>query len=214
MDREEVTRADYSTFLAQYDPKSPPPLSPACAAHGSLEPDSKCDADALNGVVAATPDARKNAPITCVDWCDAQTYCRWAGKDLCSGVYSAPDDPAQSMWYAACSSNDTNEYGYGSYKASTCKDADSSDCNSQGMCLGQVGTYPGCKTSEGIFDLSGNAAEWVGECLDDSGPQSKCLVRGGSASDPPTSTKCAYSVDFPRQATNKTLGFRCCYQPP
>lgn len=214
VDEKEVTWNDYDAFLKNSPPE--PVLPAACSNKKDFSPAAPCKENALAGVAAATPEDKLKAPVTCVDWCDAKAYCVEAGKDLCPGDYNNPKSPVESAWFAACSSDGENDYSYGTYKADTCKDASNSSCNTKENCLAQVGAFAKCKTPEGAFDMSGNAAEWVEECFggDATKPDGECFVRGGSAFDESSSTKCDRATSRARNTPGESVGFRCCYMPP
>src|ERR1700690_177806 len=78
--------------------------------------------------------ATLNLPVVGVDWCDAFRYCAAAGKRLCGNIaggsngYNNYNDPTQSQWYAACTSNGAiTAHGYpysNTYSGSTCNGVD------------------------------------------------------------------------------------------
>src|SRR6185437_5545544 len=111
------------------------------------------------------PPTKGSDPVVCVDWCDAQAYCAWAGKRLCGAIGGGPattyGDPNESQWYNACSNGGTTSFPYGN-------DYVAGDCNG-GATVAAVGTTPGCQglTSPyfGIFDMSGNVKEWEDHCM-------------------------------------------------
>ncbi|HMR09068.1 MAG TPA: SUMF1/EgtB/PvdO family nonheme iron enzyme, partial [Polyangiaceae bacterium] len=146
-------------------------------------------------------------PVTCVDWCDAQAFCLWAGKELCGDSTTALDDAAQSDWYAVCSANGGNEYPYGAnYKGDACNGADANKASPAAP-----GTFTACSTAASVFDLTGNVSEWTGACSQNTedGP---CQVRGGSYGSSAQQLECAHAEVITRKQTAPTRGFRCCHE--
>jgi hypothetical protein len=144
-------------------------------------------------------------PITSVDWCDAWAYCNWAGKRLCGaiegGAVATADalDPAESQWSFAC----------GGANGAT-HPQNNADCNSSGgNGLATVGDHPDCEGYfPGLFDMEGNAAEWVDSCAADSGASDVCLLLGGSHVD--NQSYCTEQFEYSRDTVAEPFGFRCC----
>ena len=169
MDKTEVSRAEYRDFLD--DVGSNPEQAPPCDWNSTLIPDCEWPGAAGAGGGAgedASPDP--TLPVTCVDWCDAAAYCRWAEKRLCDGSYANSTDARQSEWYSACSDGGVNTYPYGDdYHRSICNGVENPMHDSPSdAALRPVDSQTSCVTPDGILNLSGNAAEWVDEC-DDTG---------------------------------------------
>ena len=79
----------------------------------------------------------------------------------------------------------------------------------EGACPGGLGTGQagGCRTPEGVFDLTGNVAEWV---ADGSGGSEGATV-GGSVLSNRTQLGCDYEVTGEAATTRSPqVGFRCC----
>jgi formylglycine-generating enzyme required for sulfatase activity len=215
IDRSEVTNAQYQAFLDA--PKTGLVVPAACGGNASYAPatSSACTNTHFD------PTNLSTHPVTCVDWCDAAAYCRWAGKRLCGGVsggaVSVTDfaNPARSQWYNACSRGGTRKFPYGNTYAS-------------GYCNGldymapwaiAVVSAANCQGGyDGLYDMSGNVREWEDGC-DASG---NCLQRGGSYLDHDASSitlRCHSGGDSaprssaptaPRFDTSSQRGFRCC----
>lgn len=239
VDLTEVTKAEYQRFL---DSAPSPFAQPTeCRWNVDFAPlsapsavDSSCDVTFHPDV----NDAAKfpNRPVVCVDWCDAQAYCAWAGKHLCGriggGTEGTPtddgnviDDAARSEWDRACVGPDATAYPYGaSFDPAACH-YDPSPTSPTRLFPVDVASTPSCHGKAGtpwaaIYDLSGNVAEWTDSCNRpqkgvDPATQS-CTARGGWWRDDRTGDPlgCAATPDralvWPRSRADDHIGFRCC----
>ena len=209
MDVYEASRADYQEFLKHTPASAAVPCSwktgyaAGCVDAGE---DAGTDGGAAPGDV----------PITCVDWCDAMAFCKWAGKTLCHGDYAAPADAKRSDWYSACTHGGVNKYSYGStYDKKLCNGADNPANGCPSACsLMPVQGQASCKTAEGILNLNGNAAEWVDECVDSTGAGDYCNVRGGGYPDSANSLLCGEKIGPERSYRSDSIGLRCCAYDP
>lgn len=158
-------------------------------------------------------------PVRNVDWCDAYAYCKWAGKRLCGKIAGGTVPPAQftdaneSQWYSACSAQGSNAYPYGNAVDRTkCVISDPSD--------GGVTSIPPLSTTRdpnrcqggevGLFDMSGNLAEWEDSCTGASDGADNCRVRGGGYSDTAAAAGCNNATIHRRDSTADDIGVRCC----
>jgi len=95
-----------------------------------------------------------NYPISCIDWYQADAYCRWAGKRL----------PMHYEWgWAARSGTAGTRYPWGD-ESPSCDlanvDSDGTGCGFGGPW--PVGTRPAGASRQGVQDLIGNVWEWTG----------------------------------------------------
>jgi sulfatase modifying factor 1 len=196
IDSTEVSRAQYSAFLADAFPLTGQPSS--CAANTTYEPDPVCEAQ---------PEVTHegNHPQVCIDWCDAESFCRWAGKRLCAGVW-LEEDPQTNEWYNACSAGGVNTYCFGSTW-------DPDACNGEDQGLGTtapVGSLPSCQGGFlGLFDMSGNVSEWLNICSETNPPE--CAYGGGSFVSWEEYMVCVAGTSRPVMHVGSSVGFRCCY---
>jgi formylglycine-generating enzyme required for sulfatase activity len=209
IDTTEVTRGQYKAWLETTPSTAGQPS--ACGDNENYEP-------SCNWPPA---DNEANYPVVCVDWCDARAYCEAAGKRLCGQIgggggyeFDSYNDASVSEWHTACSSGGEYEYSYGDeYDPLTCRGADAEDYTTWGFV--EVGTLAGCHSPadpySGVYDLSGNAAEWDNGCDGDE-PDAPCRIRGGSFEFNDVGLRCAMAGDlrWPRMRQVVSVGFRCC----
>ncbi len=195
VDSTEVTSAQYQDFLSAKagDTSGQPSV---CTWNTSYAP-----------AAGANPPTD---PVTNVNWCDAVAFCAWAGKHLCGAIGGGPlatgsvIDPTKGQWILACGGpNGADEPN------------PTAVCNaSQGTGdLAPVASYTGCEGFDtGLFDLSGNAAEWIDSCEGpgaDGGATDTCYLLGGSFIN--ETSYCNQVPDtYPRSGASYGFGFRCC----
>jgi formylglycine-generating enzyme required for sulfatase activity len=159
---------------------------------------------------------KEDHPVAYVDWCDAYAYCKWAGKRLCGKIgggrsaYGDYADATKSEWFNVCSVGGTLTYPYGStYSGLACNGSDNGEAATV-----PVGSKATCKGGyAGLFDLSGNVAEWEDSCNGTAGPDDACRLRGGSFRYGllVSSLRCDDPGTINRSIShNPEFGFRCC----
>jgi sulfatase modifying factor 1 len=216
IDRTEVTNQQYADWLAKNPSTAGQPTY--CTWNNSFVPQmsagiSNCE----NVALVYDPTNHPLNPVACIDWCDAYAYCKSVGKRLCGafgGGGVAQGEGANSKtdeWVNACSAGGTKAYPYGStYQGAICNGLDYGQAGSiaVGLAVNCVGGYGG------IFDMSGNVAEWDDACNASTGGSDLCLVRGGyfqSYDSPSNSAACAATPSTARSRISRQFGFRCCF---
>jgi formylglycine-generating enzyme len=199
VDATEVTQSSYGGFLTS---EAQTCQVGECSWKDSLAPDSSCEASSQ---VASGPDD----PQVCVDWCDAHAYCAAFGKHLCRGIWMSSGNATQDEWYNACSRNGALAFPYGqSFVAGVCNDFSKTY---PALTTLPVGSLPGCVGGfPGLFDMSGNAAEWTDSCSGATGASDSCAVRGGSFANTDMDLSCLVAGAQVRSVTSPYFGFRCC----
>jgi MYXO-CTERM domain-containing protein len=201
IDAKEVTGGEYLAFLS-----APPPLGsqPAqCSWNASYTPTSQWP-----------PTGRENVPVAFVDWCDAYMFCRSKNKRLCAGVdgqavpVANAADANRSQWFRACSAAGTRAYPYGPNFGATVCNGVGFPGGGQAITVGQATQCTGGLT--GLFDMSGNVAEWEDSCDASTGATDTCLARGGSFASQAADLQCNATATYARSTTDSSVGFRCC----
>ena len=207
IDSTEVTRSQYADFLGTAPSVSA--QTPECAWNASYVP------------TVDWPYAQwqEKYPVVGVDWCDANAYCKSVGKRLCGAVGGGSVPPSQidtstSQWWMACSRGGLRQYPYsvGSPDPNACISSD----NTLGGAAASVGRLSTCEGGySGIFDMSGNVAEWEDSCDSASGAfdTTSCRARGGNFDMQAFNDNCGFHPGFslyPRSTMSYSVGFRCC----
>jgi formylglycine-generating enzyme required for sulfatase activity len=211
IDTTEVTNAQYKVFLASIADAGAPSQPVCCSSwNTTFVPSQGWPATGKDGY-----------PVAYVDWCDALAFCKWAGKRLCGGIgatvpsYSNNDykDATKDQWYNACSSGAVYKYTWGNAPDPApfpCNGAqylanETVSTGSLGSCQSPLPNY------SGIFDLSGNVAEWEDLCSECTSPgnTTNCNLRGGDF-DTVSALACDFGGGHSRDFKDDVIGFRCC----
>ena len=127
---------------------------------------------------------------------EADAACQREGKRLCT----------EDEWEKSCRGPQNLRFPYG-------PNFDPDACNTQDKATNPrkitvVGIYGSCKSGYGVFDLSGNAAEWTTSAFE-AGAAEKA-VKGGSATRPGFDDRCSSRRRLAAGAHDVNVGFRCC----
>lgn len=234
IDAYEVKNADYRAWL-----RTAPTLSgqrSECAEFNESYVPGVVSPRTLDALADAGVDVRSIAactngletgddrPVTCVDWCDAVSYCTWARKHLCGRITATADrttidvtspngshaNPDVSEWYRACSQEGRESLPYGG-------EFQLHACNDENVGPADVGSHPACEGGyPGLFDMSGNVSEWEDACThypDRPSPAQSCLRRGGAFWSQPSDLTCESLNTTYRGLPYNSVGFRCCSGP-
>jgi formylglycine-generating enzyme required for sulfatase activity len=201
IDSTEITNAEYATFLASGFSLAPSAVPPLCAG----------DAGALSLTPSSGwPSPYPNLPVSFVSWCQAYTYCSWAGKRLCGeiggGSLPQPDfaNPALSQWFNVCSAGGTLAYPYGNtFDVTICGGNRTLSLQNAGTPAQCVGGFPG------IYNMSGNLWEWTDSCSNGG----SCYAMGGAFDGTQSDLACTGNRSWTAIDGAGNIGFRCCSDP-
>ncbi|MCA9566608.1 MAG: thioredoxin domain-containing protein [Myxococcales bacterium] len=199
-----IASADADTPIVPI-PADVPPMRRITRADGSTFEIDTFEATLEDGKAAV---GKHTIPGTRMSWFAAADACKAAGKRMCT----------EEEWVTACQGSpavddDTDghfaddmvegsTYPYSDYHdPRRCWDGRDGD----GFRPVYTGEMPGCVSAQGVYDLTGNVEEWVGETAD------KAVLLGGAFDTSKDHARCYRLNDtFGAGYANARTGFRCC----
>lgn len=173
-------------------------------------------------------DLGEDLPVTGVSWIQARDFARWLSRQ--SGKRWRL--PTEAEWEFAARAGLLTLYQTGNEPDEVCEVGnvadlsaraagqtwETSDCDDGHPGLAPVSSYPPNALS--LYDLHGNAWEWVADCYApyaaDGVVRSRCderVIRGGSFQSPATSARFSNREKLDRNGQRPDLGFRLVLEP-
>lgn len=132
-------------------------------------------------------------PLVNISYPQAEQLCKKRGKRLCT----------EEEWEYTCKGGGSRDFPYGDhFDADLCN---TRNANGKPRPIAPAGAYEKCFSPFGVFDLSGNANEWI-----ESIAAGDKITKGGSFAKQNWATRCAARVKLTAASRKEDLGFRCC----
>jgi formylglycine-generating enzyme required for sulfatase activity len=141
------------------------------------------------------PNQKGALPTINMSWLEAKQACESAGKRLCT----------EEEWEKACKGAGNARFPYGNdFDASLCNTKDAANTN---RAMAASGSFPQCRSSYGVMDLSGNVAEWTSSTASNS---QVLAQKGGNSTREATAVRCSARKAAVPNERSASVGFRCC----
>ena len=145
------------------------------------------------------PNKPGKLPKLGVPFAEAEASCKADGKRLC----------AEDEWEKACRGPQDLRFPYGAnFDPDACNTQDKGNAPRR---VTVVGAFGRCKSGYGVFDLSGNVAEWTASAFEAASAEK--AVKGGSATRPSFDDRCSSRRRVDPSKRDINVGFRCCVEP-
>jgi len=220
IDATETTNAQYKQFLAS-----------AFTMEQAAIPGGVCDGEGDGGVPTNVvpdtdwppPSGSDDFPVTNVNWCQAYTFCKWAGKRLCGQIGGGPlyapnfNVASQSQWLNACANGGadggTLTYPYGNTWNSQLCGGQAANSSPEPVTFSPT-SAPCVGPEPGLYYMSGNVWEWTDVCNDPIPGQTNattfCDTMGGGFNSIETELACVGERNWVRGGGATNIGLRCC----